>query len=200
MRKALVIFLLTLAVTGVSAQYIYHHPEIFIMPAIAPGINDSGIGDKSVSDNPELYSFYLHSGMSFSSLSGFNTITSWISPKALIPVGSKLMLEVGGTFLSYSYPGTSDGAFNRYTDFIAYARGIYTMNEKLTVWGQYSRSLANKAFFNKDGYESVTMGMEYFITPNLRFGASVTSTNGLNPFYLTNPYPYTYRLPNSWYY
>ena len=199
MRKALVIFFLSVAIIPVRAQYIYHHPEIFIMPSIAPGIYDYGIDDDNVSDNPGLYGVYLQTGMSFSSLSGFNTITSWISPKAMIPVGSKLMLEIGGTFLSTSYPGTSDGVYNRYTDFIAFARGIYNVNEKLTVWGQYSRSLVNKGPLNRDGYESVTMGMEYFITPNMRFGASITSTNGINPFYLTNPYPYTYRLPNSWY-
>jgi len=81
----------------------------------------------------------------------------------------------------------------RTSDFIMNVSGIYTVSEKMTVFGQYSKSLMNEGLFGKKGFESMTLGMEIMPLPGFRIGASVTTTTGLNPYYMYPGYmPYRY--------
>ncbi|GEM_PF-1475026 len=189
LRKIFILLFFALLSTGLRAQYNYFHPEIFYMPLLGPEKYYADKLDNDVSDNPGLQ-YRLQSGMQFNSLNGFNTVSSWLSPKVLLPVNSKLMVEVGASFISSSFPGGEDTEYQRINDLITYARGIYSVNESFTVYGQVAKSILSKPGFENSDFESIMMGMEYFVTPNFRIGASITSQRGIDPFYMGNPYNY----------
>ncbi len=181
MKKVFIIFLFLLLLSSARAQYNYHHPSIFYYPPVGLGTDPDIDVAADGSYNPGLFSWYLNSGFSFMSLNGLNAMTSWISPKALLPVRSNLVMEVGATFMTTSFPGSGTEGANRYNDIIAYARGIYGVNEKLTIYGEAEKSIIANPQYGS-GYQNITLGMEYFLTPHLRFGASITSV----------------RYPESW--
>lgn len=180
------------------AQYGFRHPSIFYYPPMGLDNRYQDPASGQGSFNPGLFSYYLNTGMSFNSLNGFNSVSSWVSPKALLPITSRLSLEVGATFLTTSFTGGNDDPMTRYNDVVAFARGIYSVNPKLTLYGEVERSLMKSQPWGRQ-YESMTFGMEYFITPNLRFGASFTSVTMPDITGIHGPYPGAYRLPVGWY-
>ncbi len=189
LKKMLISLFFVLLSLGAIAQYNYFHPEIFYMPPFGPEKYYADKLDNGVSDNPGLQ-YRLQTGMQFNSLNGFNTVSSWFSPKVLLPVNSKFMVELGASFISTSFPGGGDTENQRINDLITYARGIYSVNESFTVYGQVAKSLLSKPGFENYDYESIMMGMEYFVTPNFRIGASISSYKGIDPFYMSSPYNY----------
>jgi len=191
MKKALIL-LITLFISGtVVAQYNYFHPEIFYMPPPGPEKYYADKLNNGISDNPGLQ-YRLHAGMNFNAISGFSTLTSWVSPKLLLPIGSRLAVEFGAVMSTTSLYGESEGVPERMNRLITYARGIYAVNQNLTVYGQFAKSLYSNPVSDKSDFESITMGMEYYITPNFSIGASVTSQKGFDPFYIGTPYRYGY--------
>jgi len=182
---------------SLSGQYNYTHPEIFYMPAPGPEKYYADKLDNGISDNPGLQ-YRLQTGMHFNSINDFNSISSWLSPKVLLPVNSKIMVEVGAIYISTSLPGGGDNENQRINDLITYARGIYSVNQNFTVYGQVAKSLMSKPGFENSDFESIMMGMEYFVTPNFRIGASITTRKGIDPFYMTSPYQYRYG-GSPWY-
>lgn len=190
LKKIIISLFLIFSAIGLRAQYNYSHPEIFQMLHLGPEKYYADKLDNGVSDNPGLQ-YRLQTGMHFSSLNGFNTASSWLSPKVLLPVNSKVMIEVGASFISTTFPGGEGSELQRINDLITYARGIYSVNENFTVYGQVAKSLLSKPGFENSDFESIMMGMEYFITPNLSIGASITSRRGIDPFYMDNPFNYS---------
>lgn len=164
------------------------------MPVPAPGSLNSGMNRDDVSYNPGMR-YSLQTGLNYNFLSGFNSVTSFFSPELFVPVNAKFAIEVGGIFMSTSFNNSVEQFTGRMNDFIAFARGIYSVNENFTVYGEYSRSMLNIIPEQGTHFESFTMGMEYWVTPGFRIGASVTSTTGINPYYLNNLNPYGYRIP-----
>lgn len=160
----------------------------------APGSLSSGMNRDDVSYNPGLR-YSLQTGINYNVLSGFNSVTSFFSPELFIPVNAKFAFEVGGTFMTTSFNSSVEQFTGRMNNFIAFARGIYSVNENLIVYGEYARSMLHNFPQQNAGFESITMGMEYWVTPSFRIGASVTSTTGINPYYLNNLNPYGYRTP-----
>lgn len=192
MRKLLFILLiLVFSVPVLNAQYNYNHPEIFYMPAPGPEKYYADKLDNGVSDNPGLQ-YRLQAGVNFNSLNGFNSIGTWVSPKVLLPINSKMVLEVGASFISTTFPGVENADNQRINDLITYARGIYSVNQNLTVYGQLAKSMMSKPGFENSDFQSIMMGMEYFVTPNFSIGASIRSQKGIDPFYMSSPYPYRY--------
>jgi len=191
MRRITAILFFVLLVLPVKSQYRYHHPEIFYYPSISPGEYIGSQGDQQ--ESPWLR-YSIDAGMFFNSLRGYNTMGTYISPKVFIPAGSRMVIEVGGTFISSRIPGQGGDGTVMSNDFIAYARGIFSVNERTTVYGEVARSLYSGSPFGGKGFESYTFGMEYFVTPNFRIGASVTSVSGNDPRYRYSPWgsPYGY--------
>lgn len=167
------------------------------MPAPGPEKYYADKLENGISDNPGLQ-YRLQTGMQFNSINGFNSISSWLSPKVLLPVNSKIMVEVGATYISTSLPGNEDFENQRINDLITYARGIYSVNQNFTVYGQVAKSFMSKPGFENSDFQSIMMGMEYFITPNFRIGASITRQQGIDPFYMTSPYPNSFG-GSPWY-
>ncbi len=191
MKKALVIIFALFISGTIVAQYNYHHPEIFYMPSPGPEKYYADKLTNGFSDNPGLQ-YRLQTGMNFNAINGFNTLTSWVSPKLLLPLGSRFAVEVGAIMSTSSLYGEMDGAPERMNRLITYARGIYAVNQKLTVYGQFAKSLISSPTPNNNDFESITMGMEYYITPNFSIGASIRSQKGFDPFYMGMPYRYGY--------
>lgn len=184
MRRLVTIIFLALLLAPLYGQYRYNHPDIFYYPSIEPGTErvDNGYGE----DSPWLR-YSLETGMSFTSVSGYNIMTSFISPKAFIPVGAKFIAEVGTTFISSRLPG-EDGSSGAVNSMLVYARGIFAVNERTTLYGEVARSLYTDNPLFKNGFERYTFGMDYFVTPHFRIGASITTVNGVDPRYLYSPY------------
>jgi hypothetical protein len=189
-KKIIISLFLIFSALGLKAQYNYSHPEIFHTLPLGPEKYYADKLDNGKSDNPGLQ-YRLQTGMQFYSLNGFNTVSSWLSPKVLLPVNSKVMIEVGASFISSSFPGGEGSEMQRINDLITFARGIYSVNENFTVYGQVAKSILSKPGFENSDFESVMMGMEYYISPNFSIGASITSRRGMDPFYMGNPYNYS---------
>lgn len=196
MRKLLFIALIIFTGMNLHAQYPFNNAGIFYMPAPGPEKYYADKDDDNSYDAHSWARYQLQTGVMFNSLNGFNSANTWMSPSVLLPVNSKLAINIGGTYINSFNPGYIDesGEAGRVSDFIMNVSGIYSVNEKMTVYGQYSRSLMDKGLFGREGFESVTLGMDYTPLPGVRIGASITTTNGFNPYYMQQGYmPYRYR-------
>jgi len=193
MRKLLFIALIIFAWININAQNLFINPGIFYMPAPGPEKYYADKNENNLSDDHSWARYQLRTGIMFNSLNGFNTFNSWISPSVLLPVNSKFAINIEGTYINSFYPGYNNNEMGTTSDFIMNVSGIYSINEKMTVFGQYAKSLMNEGMFGKKGFESMTLGMEFMPLPGFRIGASVTTTNGLNPYYMYPGYmPYRY--------
>ncbi len=194
MRKLLFIALIFFAGLIVNAQGIFLNPGIFYMPAPGPEKYYATKGENNTSDDHSWARYQIRAGLMINSLSGFNTFNSWISPSVLLPVNSKFVINIEGTYINSYLPGYNEmDELSSTSDFIMNVSGIYSINEKMTVFGQYSKSLMNGGLFGEKGFESMTLGMEFMPLPGFRIGASVTTTTGLNPYYMYPGYmPYRY--------
>lgn len=203
-----IVLLLIMITPALSAQYRYHHPDIFIYPP-ANWQGEAEIED-DITPSPWLR-YSIDVGTWFSSFNGYNSFSTYLSPRVFIPAGSRMMIETGMTFVTGSMPSYGEGDVSRYSDMIGYIRGIFAVGEKTTVYGEVTGSLTGtnplagsgptQSFMQGGSFRSYTIGVDHFITPNLRVGASVTSTQGYDPRYpfRTNPGYYSpYR--NPWYY
>ncbi|HCC72109.1 MAG TPA: hypothetical protein DEQ09_13300 [Bacteroidales bacterium] len=193
MRKMLFISFALLLGLNINAQNPFINPGIFYMPAPGPEKYYDDKNDNGGSDDHSWAKYQINTGIMFNSLNGYNTFSSWISPSVLLPVNSKFAINIEATYLNTYYPGFDDGQAGRKSDFIMNVSGIYSVNEKMTVFGNYSKSLMDQGIFGEKGYQSMTLGMEFRPLPHVRIGASVTTTNGLNPYYMNSGYmPYRY--------
>jgi hypothetical protein len=191
MKRILTMVFLAAGLLSVSGQSFYNHPEIFYMPSIGPEKFYEDRLNNNVSDNPGLQ-YRLQTGMLFSSLSYFNSFTSFVSPGVILPVGKRFAIEVGTTFSTTSFygEGDADPEAGRINSLLAYARGVFSVNPKLLVYGEVAKSMIINPSTGYNGFESITMGMEYMLSPGFRIGASITSRNGFDPFYMGYPYRY----------
>jgi hypothetical protein len=209
MIKTVVLFIMISP--ALSAQYRYHHPDIFIYPPV----NYTAVSDDSEQSSEAVPSPWLRysvdAGSWFSSMNGYNSFGTFLSPRMFIPAGSRMMIETGLTFVSAWMPSGGEGGASRYSDMIGYARGIFATGEKTTIYGEVAGSLTGTNPLSGAGesqilipggnFRSYTIGVEHFITPNLRIGASVTSTQGYDPRYPFSPYSrYRSDYLNPWYY
>lgn len=212
MFRRIIILVFLVMITGVlQAQYRYHHPDIFIYPPVnfASASNDS---EQSIEAVPSPWLRYsVDAGSWFRSMNGYNSFATFLSPRIFIPAGSRMMIETGLTFVSAWMPGGAGGAASRYSDMIGYARGIFATGEKTTIYGEVAGSLTgtnplygageSQALMPGGNFRSYTIGVEHFITPGLRIGASITSTQGYDPRYPFSPYSrYRSDYLNPWYY
>jgi hypothetical protein len=211
LRWIIISLFMVMSSTVLNAQYRYHHPDIFIYPSV----NHRAAPDDSEQQNEVFPSPWLRysvdAGSWFRSMNGYNSFGTYLSPRLFIPAGSRMMIETGLTFVSSWLPSGSEGASSRYSDMIGYARGIFATGEKTTVYGEVAGSLTgtnplsgtgeSQSLMQGGNFRSYTIGVEHFITPNLRIGASVTSTQGYDPRYPFSPYSrYRSDYLNPWYY
>ncbi len=193
MRKLLFIALIVFTGLNLQAQYPFNNAGIFYMPAPGP---EKYYADKN--DDAHSWARYqLNTGLMFNSLNGFNSVSTWVSPSVLLPINSKLAVNVGGTYINSFNPGylNESGEAGPASDFIMNVSGIYSVNEKMTVYGQYTKSLMDEGLFGRDGFESMTLGMDYTPLPGVRIGASITTTNGLNPYLMNRGFMPGYYRP-----
>ena len=217
-RRIKIALLLIVIAPALSAQYRYHHPDIFIYPPVNWEQRDADTHD-DITPSPWIR-YSIDVGSWFSSLNGYNSFATYLSPRIFIPAGSRMMIETGMTFTTGWLPSGMEGETSRHSDMIGYVRGIFAVGEKTTIYGEVAGSLTGRnplagsgqtqSVMSGGNFRSYTIGVEHFITPNLRIGASVTSTEGYDPRYPFQAYPgrYSpYRNPgyyspyhDSWFY
>jgi len=190
MRKIVLISLIFLFGLNMSGQNPFINPGIFYMPAPGP---EKYYADKNEASGMDSWAKYqIRTGIAFNNINGYNSFNSWVSPSVLLPVNSKFVVNIEGTYINSFFPGSGE-QMSRTSDFIMNVSGIYSVNEKMTVYGSYSRSLMNEGLFGNDGFESLTMGMEFMPLPNFRIGASITGTKGFYPGHMYPSYYSPYR-------
>jgi len=194
MKKLVYIMIILLSGLNINAQNPFINPSIFYMPAPGPEKYYADKNDNGDADDHSWARYQINSGIIFNSLNGYNSINTYISPSVLLPVNSKFAISIEGTYINNYTPGFGEGDLSGTSDFIMNVSGIYSVNEKTTVYGNYSRSLLKPGLFGEDGFESMTLGLEFRPSPSVRIGASVTTSSGLNPYYMRTGYmPYRYR-------
>ncbi len=173
----------------------------------AQGLSGSGNtrGTGLLSGNlPENARFGLEMGTSFTSFGGSGMLGSFISPRLEYDITPSFSMIAGGTI-----------SFNRYsdlpqplvmnnntaslqqgpTDYSVFMSGRYMLNDNLVMTGTvYSEEgqlpllmMTNPALGNYSS-RGMSMGLEYRITDNLRFGAEVGMNRSNNPYHLFQPY------------
>ncbi len=194
MRKLLFILPVIFALLNIQAKGQDINPGIFYMPAPGPEKYYAENKGDSDSNDHSWARYQIRTGVMFNSLSGFNSVNTWLSPSVLLPVNSKFAVRIEGTFINSFYPGLGeDNERSSTSDFIMNISGIYSVNEKMNIFGNYSKSFVPGGIYGERGFESMTFGMEFMPLPNVRIGASVTSTNGINPYLMQQYYsPYRY--------
>lgn len=193
MRKLIFILPLLLLGLNLAGQNPFINPAIFYMPAPGPEKYYADNNDDGGPDEHAWARYLIRTGIMFNSLNGYNSYNSWISPSVLLPVNSKFALSIEGTYINNYFPRSGEIDAARKSDFILNISGIYSVNEKMMIYGRASKSLLNEGLFGRDGFESMTLGMEFRPLPGFSIGASITSTSGYNPYYMYPGYMPYYR-------
>jgi hypothetical protein len=211
LRRIIIFVFLVMITTLLHGQYRYHHPDIFIYPSVNHSAAPNDAEQRSDPFPSPWLRYSVDAGSWFRSMNGYNSFGTYLSPRMFIPAGSRMMIETGLTFVSAWMPAEGEGGTSRYSGLIGYARGIFAAGDKTTIYGEVAGSLTgidplsgtgeSQPLLPGGNFRSYTIGVEHFITPNLRVGASVTSTQGYDPRYPFSPYSrYRSDYMNPWYY
>lgn len=194
MQKIRLIYLLlslSLAVTPVFSQGLYN------------GGSAKGAGWLS-GQLPENARFNLELGTGFTAFSsGTGILGNYISPRLEYDISPSLTVIAGGTFsfnrynnLSQSLVVNNDSApFQQgFTDHSVFAAGRYMINDNLIMTGSLYREEGHLPLVMTDrnvlNYSSqgMSMGLEYKISDNLRFGAEIGVNRSNNPYHHYSPF------------
>ncbi len=198
----IVFFSFLLAGLNASAQHILHHPNAYYAPA--PG-SEKYFHDFQQENNKEQVTgsriqYRLDIGTAFTSFGGAGSlIGSYLSPTIRYKISPKLDLHVGGT-LWYTHsagkPVTGESDLSTVNDpsYQFYLYGTYRVTERLVVDGSFIKGKMNQYSFglypfriNSD-YESYSLGFNYRIANSFHVGAQINVSNGLNPYYYSDPF------------
>jgi len=155
---------------------------------------------------PDNARFGLEMGTSFTSFGGSGMLGNFISPRLEYDVSPSFTLITGGTISFNRYSGleqplvlnnNNNTSFRQQgpTDYSVFMSGRYMINDNLMVTGTvYSEEgqlplmmMMNPALGSYSS-RGMSMGLEYRITENLRFGAEVGMNRSNNPYHLFQPY------------
>ncbi len=215
--RTLIIIVFFLSFITANAQWFYHFPNAFFMPA--PGPEKYFLDNQNIrpgSEDLQLMKVDVQLGTSFiSSFTGSPMMSSYIAPTLNFNISPRFNLSVGGVLMNNHtsvfnqfVPGNMEqgilpGRLN--SDFALYASGNYLVSNKLLVYGSaytskfsannYSPFRFNSSSFRKNHFDRFTLGAKYKLSNAFTIGAQVEYSDGLNP-YRFNPYgqsPYRSR-------
>lgn len=188
------------------------------MPAISQGLygtsTTKGTGwlSRQLPDNSR---FNLELGTGFSSFSsGASMFGNYIAPSFEYDLNPSLTIIAGGNFSFNQYNNMQQSLVvssntspvqQGLTDYSMYMSGRYMINDNLLMTGSvYSEQGNLPPLFMNQGvmdYSSrgMSMGLEYKISDNLRFGAEFGVNRTNNPYQLYSPFssPYNSRYGRS---
>ena len=146
----------------------------------------------------------LEVGTSFSSFSsGGNMFGNYVSPQLQLDISPSFSIVTGGRFSFNQYNNLlqpvvvhSSVAPVRQgpSDYSIFMSGRYMINENLIMTGTVykDQGYLPMLFMNRGGMEydsrGMSMGLEYRITDNLRFGAEIGMTRTNNPYHFYSPF------------
>lgn len=185
-----------------SAQHILHHPDAYYAPA--PGSEKYFYDLQKENDNEQSrgarIQYRLDIGTAFTSFGGSGSfMSSYLSPSIQYRISPKLNLHVGGTLL-YNHPGGSAPVSESYRSsgnepsYQFYLYGTYRVTEKLVVDGSFVKTKINQYSYGlypytmNNDYESYSLGINYRIARSLHVGARINVSNGMNPYYFSDPF------------
>ena len=207
--RILIILLFFVSFITANAQWFYHFPNAFFMPA--PGPEKYFLDNQNIrpgSEDLQLMKVDVQLGTSFtSSFTGSPMMSSYIAPTLNFNISPRFNLRVGGVLMNYFtsefnqfVPGGMEqvilpGRLNY--DFALFASGNYLVNKKLLVYGSaytskfsannYSPFRLNSSSFRKNHFDRFTLGAKYKLSNAFTIGAQVEYSDVLNP-YRFNPY------------
>jgi hypothetical protein len=184
------------------AQHILHHPDAYYAPA--PG-SEKYFHDLQQEDDPEQHTgtriqYRLDIGTAFTRFGGAGSLmSSYLSPSIRYKISPKLDLHIGGTIL-YSHPaGGSSYAESLMSagndpSYYFYLAGAYRVTERLVVAGSFIKGKMNQYSYGlypyrmNNDFESYSLGFNYRIAKSFHVGAQINVSNGLNPYYYSDPF------------
>ncbi len=196
------ISLFLLAGLNGAAQHILHHPGAYYAPA--PGsekyFHDLQQENHEAQNTGSRIQYRLDIGTAFTSFGGAGSLmSSYLSPSIHYTISPKLNLHVGGTIL-YNYPagdsqaGEPGIATGNDPSYQFYLYGTYQVTDRLVVDGSFVKGKMNQYNFglypyqmNSD-YESYSLGFNYRIANSFHIGAQINISNGLNPYFYSDPF------------
>ncbi|MCD6566068.1 MAG: hypothetical protein J7K53_08995 [Bacteroidales bacterium] len=205
-NRILIIILFFLSYITANAQWVYHFPNAFLMPAPGP--------EKYFLDNQnrrpgcedlQLINVDVQLGTSFtSSFTGSPLMSSYIAPTLNFNISPRFNLSVGGIIMN-----NHTSMFNQFvpkggmeqsilpgrlnSNFVLFASGDYLVSNNLLVYGSvytskfsvnnYSPFRLNSSIFGKNHYNQFSLGARYKLSNAFTIGARVEYSDGLNPYY-----------------
>ncbi len=198
----IIVLLLLLAGLNSSAQHILHHPDAYYAPAPGPEKYFYDLHKKNDAEQVtgSRIQYNLNIGTVFSTFGGAGSLmSSYLSPSIRYRITPKLYLQIGGSML-YSYPtgGSPSGeptmAAGNDPSYHLYLNGTYRVSERLVIDGSLIKGKMNQYSYGlypyrmNGDYESYSLGFNYRIAKSLHFGAQINVSNGLNPYYYSDPF------------
>jgi hypothetical protein len=197
-----VISLFLLAGLHASAQHILHHPNAYYAPA--PG-SEKYFYDLQKADNTEQNTvsriqYSLDIGTAFTSFGGGGSLmSSYLSPSIRYRISPKLDLQIGGSIV-YNHPaGSSPVGEPTMTagndpSYYLYLYGTYQVTERFMVNGSLVKGKMNQYSYGiypyqmNNEFESYSLGFQYRIANSFHIGAQINVSNGLHPYYFSDPF------------
>jgi len=201
MKRYFVILLLVVNGFFGFAQQLLNHPEAYFAPAPGSEKYFYDLQEKDRGDQPDSRIQYrLDIGTAFTSFSGNGSmIYSYLSPGIRYKISPKLDLEIGGSIL-YTFPTSGNsypesiGSSRNEPSYQFYLKGVYQVTDRLVIDGSFIKGYMNNNFFSQypysmnNEYESYTFGFNYKIGNSMHFGAQINVSNGMNPYFYSDPF------------
>jgi len=203
--RILIILFFFVSFSTANAQWFYHFPNAFFMPA--PGPEKYFPDNQNIrpgSEDLQLMNFDVQLGTSFtSSFTGSPMMSSYIAPTLNFNISPRFNISVGGVLMNNHtsvfnqfVPGGMEhsilpGRLN--SDFALFASGNWLINNKLLVYGSastskfsannYSPFRLNSSSFHKNHFDRFILGAKYMLSNAFTIGAQVEYSDGLDPYY-----------------
>lgn len=200
MRRKIGIFILLVAGLNGTGQNL-HHPEAYFAPAPGSEKYFYDLQENDREDKPDSRIQYrLDIGTAFTSFGGTGSVIySYLSPSIRYKISPKFDLHIGGS-VSYAYPsGASSpveslGTSRNDPSYQFYLQGVYQVTDRLVVDGSFVKGQMNTSIFGRypyqmnNNFESYSLGFNYRIANSIHIGAQINVSNGMNPYYYSDPF------------
>jgi hypothetical protein len=201
MRKYLVIFVVLFLSMNSSAQLLLHHPEAYFAPPPGSEKYFYDLQDRSDIEEPvSRIRYSLDIGTMLSSFRGNGSMVStYLSPSLRYRISPKFEIQAGGTIIYDVQAGSvrmMDGSDTRGNNpsYQLYLYGVYQVSDRLVLDGSVVKTKMNSNLYGNYPYqmnsdfESYSFGFNYRIAKSVRIGAHINVSNGMNPYYYSDPF------------
>jgi hypothetical protein len=194
-KHIIILFILSLLVTGLNGQEFGSNAKSSIEEESVHFKQREGF-------KPEVT---VSLGTSFTSFGpGYNMFGNWIMPEFTVPVSKKFSVRagIGYSNMYFSTPNSEGTLFQQNNNLqmgTVYVSGIYSVNNKLTIYGTAYKTFDLKPVAQNEinpraldlSEEGVMLNLDYKVNENFRFNVGIS-------YQRQNPYNYMYA-PGGFY-